>query len=65
VPWTDKIANEDILKQVNEKRRIIVEFRKKESRFTRHILRKEKLENIITTSQIKFRNDNGRRCCTV
>jgi hypothetical protein len=43
-----KILNEDILKQVNEKRNIIVELEeKRQSRFIRHILRKEKLENIV------------------
>jgi hypothetical protein len=29
VPWTDKITNENILKQVNEKRKTIKELRKK------------------------------------
>ena len=33
VPWTDKITNENILKQVNEKRKTIKEVRKKQSRF--------------------------------
>jgi hypothetical protein len=43
VPWTDKIANENILKQVNEKRKTIKELRKKQPRFIGHILRKGKL----------------------
>jgi hypothetical protein len=33
VPWTDKITNEHILKQVNEKRTTIKELRKKQSKF--------------------------------
>jgi hypothetical protein len=33
VPWTDKITNENILKQINEKRKTIKEFRKKQSGF--------------------------------
>jgi hypothetical protein len=33
VPWTDKITNKNILNQVNEKRKIIKELRKKQSRF--------------------------------
>jgi hypothetical protein len=58
VPWTDKIANENILKQVNEKRKTIKELRKKQSRFIGHILGKGKLENIVTTGKIKGRKDN-------
>jgi ribosomal 50S subunit-associated protein YjgA (DUF615 family) len=57
VPWTDKITNEDILKQVNEKRKTITELRKKQSRFIGHILRKGKLENIVTTGNINGRKD--------
>jgi hypothetical protein len=43
--WTEQTSNENILKHVNEKRRIIVELKKIQSRFIRHILRKGKLEN--------------------
>jgi hypothetical protein len=57
VPWTDKITNEDILKQVNMKRKLIKEIRKKQSRFIRHILRKGELEIIVTTGKIKGRKD--------
>jgi ribosomal protein L17 len=39
VPWTDKITNEDILKQVNEKRRTIEEL--KQQRFVERILKKK------------------------
>jgi hypothetical protein len=46
MPWTDKITNENILKQVNEKRRIIAELRNKQSRFIGYILRKGKLKSI-------------------
>jgi ribosomal 50S subunit-associated protein YjgA (DUF615 family) len=61
VPSTDKITNEDILKQVNEKRKTIKELRKKQSRFIGNILRKGKLENIVTTCKIMGRKDRGRQ----
>jgi hypothetical protein len=61
VPWTDKITNENILKQINEKRKTIKELRKKQSRFIGHILRKGKLENIVTTGKINGRKDRGRQ----
>jgi hypothetical protein len=60
-PQTDKVFNLDILKQVNEKRRINVELKKKQSRFIRHILRKGKLVDIVTTGKIKGRKDRGRQ----
>jgi ribosomal 50S subunit-associated protein YjgA (DUF615 family) len=68
VPWRHKMTNDDILKQVNEKIKTIKELRKKQLRFIGHILRKGKLENIVTTGKIREgRNeeDNGRRCWTV
>ena len=61
VPQTDKITNENILKQVNEKRKTIKELRKQTSRFIEHILRKGKLENIVTTDKINGRKDRGRQ----
>jgi hypothetical protein len=61
VPWTDKITNENILKQINEKRKTIKELRKKQSGFIGHILRKGKLENIVTTGKINGRKDRGRQ----
>jgi hypothetical protein len=61
VPWTDKITNENILKQVNMKRKTIKELGKKQSRFIGHILRKGKLENIVTTGKINGRMDRGRQ----
>jgi hypothetical protein len=61
LPWT----NEDILKQVNEKRKTIKKLRKKPERFIRHILGKGKLENIVKTGKIRGREDSGRKCWTV
>jgi ribosomal 50S subunit-associated protein YjgA (DUF615 family) len=61
VPWTEKITNKNILKQVNEKRKTIKELRKKQSRFIGHILRKGKFENIVTTGKIKGRMDRRRQ----
>jgi DNA replication protein DnaD len=57
VPWTHKITNENILKQVNEKRQTIKQLIKKQSRFIAHILRKGKLENIVSTGKINSRKD--------
>jgi ribosomal 50S subunit-associated protein YjgA (DUF615 family) len=61
VPWTDKITNENILKQVNEKRKTIKELRKTQLRFIGHILRKGKLENIVSVGKIRGRKDRGRQ----
>jgi hypothetical protein len=61
VLWTDKIPNEDNLKQVNEKIKTIKELRKKQSRFRENLLRKRELENIVTTGKISGREDRGRQ----
>ena len=61
VLWTAKMSNEEILKQVNEEKNIITELRKRQSKFIGHILRKGKLEYIVTTGKLKGRGDRGRR----
>jgi hypothetical protein len=52
VSWTETISKEDILKQVNEKMRLVVKLRKKQSRFLGHILKKGNLENIETAGKV-------------
>jgi hypothetical protein len=56
---TEKITFEEILKQGREKNRTIAELERKRSRFIRNILRM--VENIITTSKIKDREDKERQ----
>ena len=59
--WSDKTSNENILKQTNEKRRIITKLRKRQSKFIGHILRKGKLEHLVTTGKIIGRRDRGKQ----
>ena len=61
ISWTDKISNENILIQTNERRKIIMGLRKRQSKFIGHILRKGKLEHLVTTGKIIGRRDRGRQ----
>ena len=61
VPWTAKISNEAILNQANEERRLIKEVRMRQSKFIGHILRKGKIEYLVTKAKIMGRRDRGRQ----
>lgn len=61
ISWTDKISNENLFIKTNERRKIILDLRKSQSKFIGHILRKGKLEHIVTTGKIIGRRDRGRQ----
>ena len=62
ISWTAKITNENVLKEANEKRRLITDLRKRQSKFIGHVLRKRKIEHLVTTGKILGKRDRGRQC---
>jgi hypothetical protein len=65
VPCTATISNTTILKMANETRTLIKDIRKKQSDFFGHIIRKEKIEQIVITSKISWRRYRGRQQETI
>ena len=61
ISWTEKRTNEDILKEANMSRALMKSIRKKQSSFFGHIMRREKMEYIVTTGKIPGRRDRGRQ----
>ena len=61
ISWTAKITNENVLKEANEKRRLITDLRKRQSKFIGHVLRKRKIEHLVTTGKILGKRDRGRQ----
>ena len=61
IPWTAKRSNEEVLKEVDQTRRIMDHFRKRQSSFFGHIMRRGKLEHTITAGKIEGKRDRGRQ----
>jgi hypothetical protein len=55
VPWTAKVSNKIILQMANETRTLIKDIRKRQSDFFGHIIRKERIENIVITGKFSGR----------
>lgn len=58
VPQTTKIPNEQLLRQVNEKRSRITKTRKRKSSLG-HVMKREKLENMITLVKTEGKRGRG------
>ena len=61
VKWTEKITNEEVLNQTDEKSNIMSDISKKQISFFRHIMRKDKLDYLAVTSKIVGKRTRGRR----
>ncbi|GFS04715.1 endonuclease-reverse transcriptase [Elysia marginata] len=57
IPWTAKKTNERVLQEAQSKRSLLDKIRKRQATFFGHIMRQEKLENLIITGMM-----TGRRC---
>ena len=61
IPWTARRSNDSVLGKVNERRSLITNIRKRQSMFFGHIMRRGKLEHIVTTGKISGKRDRGRQ----
>ena len=61
IPWTAKKTNEKVLLEANEKRKLVLGIRKRQSLFVGHVLRKQGLEHTVTTGKINGKRDRGRQ----
>ena len=59
VPWTDKKSNEDVLKEANANRDLVIRIRKRQSTFFGHVMRREKLEHLVTAGRLEGKRDKG------
>ena len=59
--WTEKRRNEEVLKEVGQTRNIMSKFRRRQSGFFGHIMRRGRLEHMVTTGKIEGKRDRGRQ----
>ena len=53
VPWTVKLTNDEVLRRADSKRSLINRIHQRQAQFVGHIMRRERLENLITTGKIE------------
>ncbi|GFR93791.1 retrovirus-related Pol polyprotein LINE-1 [Elysia marginata] len=61
IPWTAKKKNERVLQEELSKRSVLHKIRKRQATFFGHIMRQEKLENVIITGMMTGRRFRGRQ----
>ncbi|GFN87742.1 hypothetical protein PoB_001424800 [Plakobranchus ocellatus] len=57
IPWTAKKTNERVLKEANKRRSLVRTIRKRQATFLGHVMRRGKLEHLVTG---KFEGKRGR-----
>ena len=60
IPWTDRKTNDQVLQETNENRKLIREIRRRQSKFFGHVMRRNGLENLVTTGKIEGNRPRGR-----
>ena len=61
VPWTARKTNIEVLREANTQRSLVNRIRKRQAQFVGHIIRRDGLENLITTGWLKGRRARGRQ----
>ncbi|GFS11076.1 retrovirus-related Pol polyprotein LINE-1 [Elysia marginata] len=61
IPWTAKKTNERVLQEAQSERSLLHKIRKRQATFFGHIMRQEKLENVIIPGMMTGRRCRGRQ----
>ena len=61
IPWVAKKSNEKVLKEAHTKRSLMNKIRKRQATFFGHVMRKEKMEHIVTTGMMEGKKSRGRQ----
>ncbi|GFO06013.1 endonuclease-reverse transcriptase [Plakobranchus ocellatus] len=63
IPWTAKKTNERVLNEANKRRSLVRNIRKRKRQSTSlgHVMRREKLEHLVTTGKLQGKRSRGRQ----
>ncbi|GFN88761.1 UDP-glucuronosyltransferase 2a1-like [Plakobranchus ocellatus] len=61
IPWTAKKTNERVLNEANKRRSLIRIIRKRQATFLGHVMRRGKLEHLVTTGKFEGKRSRGRQ----
>jgi len=62
--WTDKVTNEEVLQHADSSRELVTTIATRQIRFLIHILRKEKLKELVLTGRSEGKRARGRQRLT-
>ena len=61
VLWTEKITNLEILNTTSSTRKLMSNVKRRQAEFLGHVMRKRKLEHVLTTGNIEGKRSRGRQ----
>ncbi|GFO10081.1 endonuclease-reverse transcriptase [Plakobranchus ocellatus] len=61
VPWTARKTNEEVPKETESTRSLMSRIRRRQAKFVGHIMRREGLENLVTTGRMEGKKSRGRQ----
>ncbi|GFR77827.1 endonuclease-reverse transcriptase [Elysia marginata] len=61
ISWTERKSNETVLIEANSRRSLIKTIRKRQATFLSHVMRREKLEHLITTGKLDGKRGRGKQ----
>ena len=61
VKWTEQVTNDEVLRRMNNKRRILETIARRQTSFFAHVMRKEKLEQLVVTRKIPGKKSKGKQ----
>ncbi|GFO14810.1 gonadotropin-releasing hormone receptor [Plakobranchus ocellatus] len=61
IPWTAKKTNERVLNEANKRRSLVRTIKKRQATFLGHVMRRGKLEHLVTTGKFERKRSRGRQ----
>ncbi|GFO26694.1 LOW QUALITY PROTEIN: endonuclease-reverse transcriptase [Plakobranchus ocellatus] len=61
ISWTAKKTNDTVLEEAHTTRLLISKIRKRQATFFNHVMRREKLENLVTTGMLEGKRSRGKQ----
>ncbi|GFO38324.1 eukaryotic translation initiation factor 3 subunit f [Plakobranchus ocellatus] len=61
IPWTAKKTNERVLNEANKRRSLVRTIRKRQATFLGYVMRRGKLEHLVTTGKYEGKRSRGRQ----
>ncbi|GFR72916.1 endonuclease-reverse transcriptase [Elysia marginata] len=61
ISWTERKSNDTVIIEANSRRSLIKTIRKRQATFLGHVMRREKLEHLITTGKLDGKRGRGKQ----
>ena len=61
ISWTERKSNREVMEKANYKRGLLSKIRRRQAKFMGHIMRREGMENLVTTGKIDGKRAPGRQ----